>query len=54
MLAVEVDEGQHKAKSYHEDVYARYNDLAIEAHVVHFQRRVDIVKSTIDPRVRTF
>ena len=29
MLAVEVDEGQHKAKSYHEDVDARYNDLAM-------------------------
>ena len=29
MLAVEVDEGQHKGKSYRTDTEARYNDLAM-------------------------
>jgi len=29
MLAVEVDEGQHKGKSYRADAEARYNDLAM-------------------------
>ena len=29
MLAVEVDEGQHKGQSYRDDAEARYNDLAV-------------------------
>jgi len=29
MLAIEVDEGQHKGKSYRADAEARYNDLAM-------------------------
>ena len=29
MLAVEVDEGQHKGKSYRDEAEARYNDLAM-------------------------
>ena len=29
MLAVEVDEGQHKGQSYRDDAEARYNDLTI-------------------------